>query len=618
MTGQLQPLTFVAVFSLCLPTFLSAQDVVVDQYGTEYATDLMPASFTKVKRKDLGAAGATATSSRTSSAPLINRSRGGEYIGPQRAQISDDVLVDNLTGVVLVPTPGDVVVSGVPGVTGIWHDLEEFPTRAGNAITSYLGQPVSLASLDSMVKEVIRAYRDSDRPVVDVLLPEQDITSGVVQLVVVEGRLDNIRVVGAKNIKEEEYLKSLVRTNEGEVIRSSEVLGDLSFMNKNPYRRVDLVYAPGYRFATTDIVLKTNEVDVFTAFAGYDNSGNRLLGRDRLLFGATWAEAFGRPDSTLAYQLSTDIDFDSIESHSLVYTLPFRWRHYFTLMGAYVDTEATVPVGGSPLDISGTNWQLSPRYTIPIRSSRPNVTHEVAIGYDYKSSNNDLEFGGANFFDVTTEIHQFSIGYDRIQQWDNGTTNLNLTGYVSPGGSSNHNEDEVFTQSREGAEASYSYITASMEHTQRLPRSLLARLRLQGQMASEKLLSSEQLGIGGPLTVRGYETSVARGDEGILASAEIYSPAFSLSDRYGWRFCSDEVRFLLFADFASVSDEEPILAGDPESQDLFSLGAGMRWTFNDWLRIRLDAGLPVSFDLPDAEADEVRDIYWHLGATATF
>jgi len=600
-----------------------AQDVVVDQYGTEYAANLMPQSFTRPQVSEATPVGATGKSK-----PMVARAGDGSYLGPQQGQPSEDILVGSLTGVVLVPTPGDVVVTGIPGVRGIWHDLENFPPKAGNAINAYLGKPVSLATLDMMVKDVIQAYRASDRPVVDVLVPEQDITSGVVQLVVVEGRLDNIRVVGA-DLEEEQYLRNLVSTGPGEVLRSSQIQSDLSFMNRSPYRRVDLVYAPGYRFATTDIVLRTNEIDPFAAYATYENSGNRILGRDRLIFGAAWREAFGRPDNLFSYQLTADIDFEQIISHSLVYSMPFRWRHYFTFMAAHVRSEARVDLRtGEPvdnpnpftIDIRGANWQLSPRYTIPLRKAPPNVAHEIEFGYDYKSISNNLEFGTFDLTPVEThEIHQFSIGYNRTRQWDNGATRIDLTGYISPGGANNHNEDEVFTLIDDGAQASYAIMTASLEHTQQLPRGLTGRARVQGQMASEDLVPSEELGIGGPSTVRGFETSVARDDEGIIASLELYSPVLSPSDRFGWQYCKDELRFLLFADFASVSPTYPDPgAVNDENRDLFSLGAGMRYTFNEWLRLRVDAGLPISYDLPEQDADRVADIFWHVGATAQF
>ena len=41
---------------------------------------------------------------------------------------------------------------------------------------------------EEMVRQIVIYYRENERPVVDVVVPEQDITSGVIQIVVIEAR----------------------------------------------------------------------------------------------------------------------------------------------------------------------------------------------------------------------------------------------------------------------------------------------------------------------------------------------------------------------------------------------------------------------------------------------
>ncbi len=578
------------------------QDTVRDQFGTEYIPEVAGA-VVDLAYLDSG------------SSQTATRQEGGIYLPAQTSGLSDEVLVGLLEGIVLVPTPGDVIPSGVPGVQGIWHDLDAFPNKVGNALNAYLGQPVSLSSLDSMVRDTIQAYRASDRPVVDVLVPEQDITSGVVQLVVVEGRLETVRVQGAADEKTEAYLKNMVSTQKGDVISQRRMLGDLAWMNRSPYRRVDLVYAPGFGYGTTDVILRTNEFDPFSAYIGYENSGNELLGEDRLIFGFTWAEAFG-PDRTLSYQGTTDLEFDNIEAHSLIYGTPLPWRHYFTFLGSYVQSDASIPVGGDPLEVGGESWQLTGRYAIPIRRAPENMTHEWELGMDFKSSNSNLEFGDSTFFDSTTHIYQFSLGYNLLAQGNSGTTRVDLTGFWSPGEVDPNNDTETFSESRAGAVADYFYATASVERSQRVIENwLTARLRAQGQISTENLLASEQFGVGGPGTIRGFPTSVARGDEGVLVSAEFYGPRYSLADWFDWRGTSDELRMLLFADYAQVSNVN-LLPGELGTQELFSVGAGIRWTYDDFLRVKVDFGIPISHTLVDD--DIVEGFRIHIGATATF
>lgn len=582
-------------------SILAQGGVVRDQFGTEYDPSLVSAP-------SLPQGNYPAASPSRTQAP-----GGGVYLQPQTAALSNEVLVGRLDGIVLVPRPGDVIPSGVPGVRGIWHDLNEFPPKVGNALNAYIGGPVSLASLDQMVRDTINAYRSSDRPVVDVLVPEQDITSGVVQLVVVEGTLGTIRVQGASR-EEEAHLRKSISARKGEPLRSSVLLSDLAWMNRSPYRRVDLVYAPGYEYGQTDLILRTNEIDPFSIYAGYENSGNELLGEDRLIFGASWNEAWG-PDRTLSYQLTTDIEFETLTSHSLVYGLPLPWRHYFTFLGAYVTSEATIDTAGVPLNVNGESWQLSGRYALPIRLAPDNVSHEFEFGMDFKSSNNDLEFGGENFFDATTHIYQLSAGYNALIQDKTGATRVDLTGYVGLDGVDDDNNARTFQQSRAGAEPQYVYLSMGAERSQNFIWDTMLRFKAQGQISNENLLASEQLGVGGPSTVRGYPTSIARGDEGVLLTAEWYSPLYSLGDWFNWRTTKDELRFLLFGDFATVSNTDE-LPGEMPNQQLMGFGAGLRWNLDEWLRIRADFAVPVGFALEDEES--VDNFRVHLGATATF
>ncbi|MFT5469935.1 MAG: Mg-chelatase subunit ChlD [Verrucomicrobiales bacterium] len=150
---------------------------------------------------------------------------------PMPPNSNENVLVNRLEGVVLVPTPADVKTGGIAGVSGVLNDLDDMPAEVGAVLDKYVGEPVSLESLDGMVRDTIRAYRTSDRPVVDVLVPEQDLTNGVAQLVVVEGRLNSVRVQGTSR-EEESYLREQIRMKKDEELRSSELMADLPAFNR--------------------------------------------------------------------------------------------------------------------------------------------------------------------------------------------------------------------------------------------------------------------------------------------------------------------------------------------------------------------------------------------------
>ncbi len=583
----------------------SAQRVVTDEFGTEYLIDVLPPD---TQRKVME----TQSSIEMGGEGPLKVQGGSVVLAPDSPRgVSDAPLVDNLRGIVIVPTPGDVRADGWPGVEGIWHDYDDFPQKVGDVLTSYLGSSVSLASLDEMIKATIRAYRSSDRPVVDVMLPEQDITSGVVQLVVVEGKLNRIRVEGV-DANTEEYIRGQVDLVKGDVINNKDVLRNLNWLNRSPYRKVDLVYAPGYEFGTTDIILNTLETDPSFFYMGYENSGTEALGRDRFIAGYNWGDAFG-PDQGLSYQYTTSTDFETVQGHSMAYTGMLPWQHFLIVAGSYATADSETTAGGSTLESGGVNSQGSIRYGLPVNFFKSQA-QELKIGLDFKSTNNNLAFGGDDVFDTTTQIFQLSLGYNILAQDRWGVTKADVTGYYSPGGVNGDNTDETFQEARNDAHAEYAYGTFGIERQQRLPENWTLRLRGQGQVSDGNLLASEQLGIGGYDTVRGFDNRLIRGDQGVWGTVEVFTPATSVGRFMKWKNETDELRFLAFFDYGNVGNVDR-LDDEPSSFQMSSVGAGLRWRYSDWFRVRLDYGYPVSTENLDGLDATGR---FHIGATANF
>lgn len=593
-----------------------AQRTVTDQYGTEILLDVLPPSVQSQvyeTRSVLDAGGGEG--------PLKVDRRGRFHMneGSKSGGSNDEeYLVNQLLGVVLLPRPGDVRPDGWPGVEGIWHDFPDFPKPVGLVLQRYMGSPVSLASLDQMVKDVIVAYREGDRPVVDVLIPEQDITSGVVQLVVIESELARIRVEGA-DADTEEFIRSQMRIKKGEVIRASDVLRDLSWVNRSPYRKIDMVYAPGYEFGTTDVILKSYKTKANWFYTGYEDSGTDFLGEDRFIAGFNMGDVIGPRDS-LSYQFTSDLDFEHVRANSLVYTHSLPWRHWMTVLASFVSIDSDpIPLGGgNSIDSNGENLQLSGRYGIPL-DGVANRQREMDFGFDWKSNGSNLEFLGApgiGNFSLTSnpvEIFQFSIGYQETIQHNRGVSQFDIRGVWSPGDFNNHNSDPVFAASRALSTADYFYATAGFEHQHRLHDDWSMRFKAQGQVANGNLQPSEMLGAGGYDTVRGFDQRVSSGDHGVWGTFELYTPELSIGRIADWENETDSLRFLGFFD-AAVLGNEDLLVNEPSSFEMGSVGVGLRWTYSDWFKFRLDYGYPVFTE--NVNADESGR--FHLGATATF
>ncbi len=73
-----------------------------------------------------------------------------------------------------------------------------------------------------------------------------------------EGRLGKVVVQGNRWFSTE-TLAGDIRLHPGDPISGKVAAQDASWLNANPFRQVDLVYAPGDTPGTTDIILKTQD-----------------------------------------------------------------------------------------------------------------------------------------------------------------------------------------------------------------------------------------------------------------------------------------------------------------------------------------------------------------------
>jgi len=527
-------------------------------------------------------------------------------------------LLPALKGLVFVPRVADVRVDGRPGVSGVLVENVDLMEEAEwqDRFAGYLGARFTMADLNAVMREVILHYRESGRPVVDVVVVEQDITAGVVQLAVVEAMLGEVHAEGARYFNADR-LAGQVRLVPGAPIVSTLLMADLAWLNRNPFRSVDLVYRPGEADGTSDVVLRIDDRLPMRVYGGYEDSGNALTGEERWLAGVNFGNVWGL-DHQLNYQWTFHDRIDQLSAHSASYVVPLPWRHIATVFGAVVSSEAAIDPAFA---LGGETAQLSGRYAIPLAKpdvlSRQGFEHEIEFGYDYKYSTSNLEFGLAQVLASATDIHQFSAGYRATFRDDHGATSAGVTGFFSPGNLGGGNDDAAYALARAGAESSYAYGRIDLERLQTLPRGFTAVARATGQFADGNLLPSEQLGFGGYASVRGYEENEAIVDRGLLASVEVRSPAFSLLERIpgaGSPAGGDEFQWLAFWDYAHGGNLDR-LPGEARFLALSSIGPGFRWSFGDRFSMRFDYG----FQLRESGMDlGLGDSRVPLGATLAY
>ena len=361
---------------------------------------------------------------------------------------------------------------------------------------AFLGNALTSEVLKQIPAAVVAFYRKQNHPLADVVIPEQDLQSATLQVVVTEYRVGEVRAEGNKWFSDG-VVTAPIELKKGDTINELHLLGQLDTVNANPFRRVDLIYTPSQESGYTDLVLHTQDRFPLRIFSGLDNSGVPSLGRTRWNAGANWGNAFGL-DQQLTYQFSSSTDLflgshqavgephgASFLAHSLSWTAPLPWHDSITVFGSY---ERSIPNVGQYFGLAGRSGQASMRYN----HSLPRTHHliqTISLGYDFKTTNNNLDFGGSVISGRLYEIDQFPLAYSAELKDKFGSSNLNTELIFSPGQITSNNTDLSFQpgigqQGRPFAEARYVYWRSDFTRLTRLAFNTTWASRILGQVAS--------------------------------------------------------------------------------------------------------------------------------------
>ena len=498
---------------------------------------------------------------------------------PQAAD-PNEVLVPLLNELKLIPSPDRLDKAALPVTQPLV--IEELPWLNREAVDSlakeYTGHPLTRGGLAQLTRDIVIVCRNSDRPIVDVFAPPQDVSSGVVQLVVLVGKLGRVRVEGNRFFADKIMLRQ-VSTAPGDEIVESRLLGDVDRINQNPFRQVELIYARGEEPGTTDLILNVRDTSPERVYAGYEDTGNEETGLGRVIAGFNLGNLWG-DDNQASYQYTRSTDFDRLQAHSASYSVLLPWHDTINVFGDW--SEARVQSDAGLFDLVGTSWQVGARYTIPLPIMGA-YSQSLTAGVDYKWSNNDLAFGGTQVFSSPANIAQGMVSYTGSRTDPNGSSEGSITFFLSPGGIGGLNNDRDFAVQRSGASAAYDYFQASFTRLERLPRDYALSLTTLGQYSADRLLPSEQFGLGGATSVRGYDERIVNGDSGISEQLELRSPSLHLLGKV-----PDRTQFLLFFDAGRDWVRAPI-AGERDFT-LVSAGPGVRLNIGQHGTIKADYG----------------------------
>ncbi len=452
-------------------------------------------------------------------------------------------------------------------------------------VAPYAGRNKDFADIQRALEALEQAYRDLGYGVVQVLLPEQDITRGVVHFRVLQPRVGRVHIEGNTYFDNNNVRRSLPSVKEGETPNSRNIARNLQLTGEHPVKQSNVLLRSGETEDVVDVNIKVTDDRPWRRFFTLDNSGTGDTGYLRAAFGYQHTNLFDRDHSLTAQYVTSPTYPNKVSIYGLGYRIPFYdLNSSLELIAGYSDVNSGVVQG--LFSVAGSGVIAAARWNT-ILPKWGEIEQKVAFGIDYRAFQNQvIPQGQTQNLTPDVTIHPASITYSGLRRM----TAADLSFYAGlshnlPGGNDGKEEDwRNGVIARQAVTDDYTIFRYGFNYALQFRNEWQMRVGFNGQYTSHALISGEQFGLGGPDSVRGYQLREVSNDRGYSAQAELYTPDFArkvgLSDSY-------KARALVFYDWGAAQRNKAV-AGDLSRDSIASIGLGVRFSYGKMVNLRFD------------------------------
>jgi len=461
------------------------------------------------------------------------------------------------------------------------------PGRAvERAVYPFLGPGRDLDAIKQAVTSLEKAYRDAGYGTIFVDIPEQRIEDdGVVRLRVTEGRLDQVRVKGARYYSNRQILAALPALRVGTTPNLTALQQELTRLNaQTTDRTVTPILKAGAEPGTVDVDLAVRDTSPFHASVEADNQYTENTTPNRVGV-AISDDNLWQLNHSLSLQFQTaPADTRDEEVAAATYIArsedpasPF-WAFSYVNNSSNVATIGTLGVLGRG-NIYGARW-------VDPAENTETTSQSVTLGLDYKDFLEDVRLAGEGGDETPIQYLNWSAQYSG--SWRTTGRTITVTSTVNFGVPGLVNQQDQFEARRYGALAGYYYLRSSAQVLQALPLQFALLARIGGQWSPDPLIDDEQFSLGGLDSVRGYLVAESLGDEAGTGTLELHTPQWGAQ----WGHTLNAFYGFVFGDWGITGLMKP-LPEEARWTHLGSTGLGVRMDGGSGLQGTIDYALPL-------------------------
>ena len=489
-------------------------------------------------------------------------------------------------------------------VTGLSVPLK---ADAGALLGKFIGAERTFDDLEAAADALQVAIRQEGLFLAQVDVPPQKVEDGMIELRVLEGRLDSVDLATLPEgllVKQEQIESILARLQPGDLLTVDKIERVLFLLSDLRGINVSSVVSPGAKPGTAKLGVSIKPGDRFEKNVDFDNYGSVYTGEYRLSAAVGVNSPLGRGD---LFKLTGNVS---------------------TTGGVkFIRAAYQSPVGGSGLKlgaaVSALQYRLGTAAFEPLKASGDAAVVSLFGLYPVVRNRNfntfaQVNYDRRNFHDVQTAlaidnrkhsdvVTMGLVGDSRDQVLSGGvnTFSLGLTaGSIALESPVQLAADQAATGRK--INGSFSKINYGAGRQQLLwskadnsADRLVVYVSFQGQAAAKNLDNSEKFSLGGPSGVRGYASGEATGDSGNLLNWELRK-----------NIIHDAIKgdFVLsaFGDYGRITVNRNPLATDlVNSISLVSHGFGLAWAVPDSFLLKASIAWRGSY-VPVADPNPTR------------
>ena len=443
-----------------------------------------------------------------------------------------------------------------------------------------LGEDVFFDELLEVCQKVTNYYRAKGYLTSYATVPPQRIVDGVATIRIVESKVGEMNIEGEKWTREW-YLRHIIMgkagLREGDVFNAKNLQRAMKEINKEDYVQVQTeVERQAEGDENTTITLNVRDRFPVNLNFSYDDYGRSYTGSQRVSFLVGMDNLTGLGDKIYGGTILSS----GATGWMAGYSLPVS--SYGTRL-SFDFSDSHVRLGGpyKNLNVKGNAQSYFFTLTQPIiQTAKSDLIFYT--GYDYVNANTSANIAG----------NPLRLSNYNLNVWRSGLYGMTDDNYGRWLG--NLGVDFGMGGDGHGAiqDTTFFKVTAGATRVQRLFGRSMGIVRVNGQYSPNKLFAAEQMQMGGPYTLRGYQPAELIGDYGVTGTVEYRFPVPFL-DRILPKV-DERLKLAVFYDWGWLGENGGIY--NYPQQFLHSVGFGTYVNFTDWLTAQVGVGFPLGRD----------------------